>query len=169
MLASADGQDGDADLSSRTCEGDAMRCYGLGAAYNHGRGVEQDYARAAELFRQACEGGIAISCVSLGIMYQTGRGVTQDYARAAELFRQGCDGGAARACASLGAMYYSGIGVLRDYVIGHALFNLAASRGSTLDAEERARVEDLMTPQQIAEAQALARRCQENGIAACLQ
>ena len=63
-------------------------------------------------------------------------------------------------------MYEKGNGVPPDYVLAHKWFNLAATRLSSSGSEkegwnavvtERARVEVLMTPEQIAEAQKLAR------------
>jgi len=54
-------------------------------------------------------------------------------------------------------MYGQGRGVPEDYVQAHMWFNLAASQGDTNAAGKRDIAADLMTNQQIAEAQALAR------------
>jgi TPR repeat protein len=61
-------------------------------------------------------------------------------------------------------MYDKGQGVPQDYVQAHMLFNLAASRFSASEAEDRNKavknrdsVASKMTPAQIAEAQKLAR------------
>ena len=44
----------------KACEGgDAMRCGNLGLLYFKGLGVPQDYAKAAELYGKACDGGDA--------------------------------------------------------------------------------------------------------------
>ena len=61
----------------------------------------------------------------------------------------------------LGSLYYLGEGVPEDYVLAHMWFNLAASGLSGEDrktaAEGRAGVAKNMTPEDISEAQRLAR------------
>ena len=65
----------------------------LGVMYYSGEGVEQDYARAAELYGKAAEQGHMYAQYNLGGMYYDGEGVEQDFARAAELFRKAADAG----------------------------------------------------------------------------
>ena len=79
-------------------------------------------------------------------------------------YRLAAEPGHAGAQNNLGIMYQKGQGVPQDYVQAHMLFNLAASRFSTSEAEGRnqaAKNRDIaaskMTPEQIAEAQRLAR------------
>lgn len=157
-------------LIRQACEGGNLYgCVLLGVMYADGQGVTQDDVRAVQLYRQACEGGSARGCANLGFMYDTGRGVTQDYVRAVQLYRQACEGGNSQGCANLGIMYYNGQGVIQDYVRAHALSNIAASQGEEAARSYRDIIARNMTPQQIAEAQALARRCTETGIAECLR
>jgi TPR repeat protein len=59
--------------------------------------------------------------------------------------------------ATLGAMYADGIGVLQDFVYAHMWLNIAASQGVEGATEFRDLVAKIMTPEQIAEAQTLAR------------
>ncbi len=66
-------------------------CWDLGKMYANGEGVTQDYARAASLYQQACDGGMATVCNNLGVMYLRGEGVTQDYTRAVSFFQKACD------------------------------------------------------------------------------
>lgn len=93
----------------------------------------------------------------------------QDDVRLAEQFRQTCEGGNVSACANLGLMYGNGQGVIQDYVRAHALFNIAAAQGSEHARSNRDIIARDMTPQQIADAQALARRCTETSVAECLR
>ena len=70
--------------------------------------------------------------------------------------------GIARAQGLLGLMYEYGRGVPQDFVRAHMWFNLAASRlppGGVRDSavKDRDRIAARMTPEQIAEAQRLAR------------
>jgi TPR repeat protein len=95
-------------------------------------------------------------------MYFNGKGVAQDYAEAVKWFRKAAEQGDAFAQARLGAMYILGQGVPQDYVMAHMFLNLAAAsltdpamQSST--AALRKTVAAKMTPEQIAEAQKLAR------------
>jgi uncharacterized protein len=50
-------------MFEKSCaSGEAGACFNLGLFYKQGRGVEADPKRAAELFRQACEGGMDRAC-----------------------------------------------------------------------------------------------------------
>jgi TPR repeat protein len=58
---------------------------------------------------------------------------------------------------NLGAMYEKGQGVPQDYVHAHKWWNLAAAKGHKASRKNRDIIAKQMTPQQIAEAQRLAR------------
>jgi hypothetical protein len=75
--------------------------------------------------------------------------------------------GYAIAQSNLGAMYYSGYGVLQDPVLAHMWFNISGSIGFDLGSENRGIIEKRMTREQIAEAQALARRCMSSDYQDC--
>ena len=66
--------------------------------YDNGKGVKQDYFKAVELFRKACNGGESMGCNNLGVMYEDGKGVKQDYFKAKELFGKACDMKEAKGC-----------------------------------------------------------------------
>ena len=94
-------------------------------------------------------------------MYNFGEGVPQDYEQAVAWYRKAADQGNAGAQFCLGLMYENGQGVAQDYVRAHMWFNLAASGSSeparSFSVKERANIEGVMTPAQIAEAQRMAR------------
>ncbi|MBK8570004.1 MAG: sel1 repeat family protein [Nitrosomonadales bacterium] len=54
----------------------------LGLMYEQGRGVTQDYQKAASWFRMAAEQGDAEAQYTLGFMYANGEGVSRDYQQA---------------------------------------------------------------------------------------
>ena len=58
---------------------------------------------------------------------------------------------------NLVVMYHTGQGVPQDYTQAHKLYNLAAAQGHANGAKNRDLVAKQMTPQQIAQAQELAR------------
>jgi TPR repeat protein len=60
---------------------------------------------------------------------------------------------------NLGLMYAYGLGVIQDAAIGHMWYNISGANGSEIGSENRSKIEAQMTREQIAEAQALARRC----------
>lgn len=65
-------------------------------------------------------------------------------------------------------MYANGQGVAQDYVRAHMWFNLGAISGDSADAaSNRDIVAARMTPAQIAEAQAMARKCQASNFKQC--
>ena len=59
----------------------------LGEMYFLGKGVKQDYQKAAEWYRKAAEQGRANSQYNLGFMYENGQGVKQDFQEAAKWYR----------------------------------------------------------------------------------
>ncbi len=94
--------------------------------------------------------------------YNNGQGIPQNYTEAVKWFRLAAEQGNASAQFNLGSMYHDGRGrVLRNYVQAHKWVNLAVSRATGDDQEKyadaRERIAARMTPQQIAEAQRLAR------------
>ena len=67
----------------------------------------------------------------------------------------------------LGIMYEQGDGVTQDYVRAHMWYNVAAAQGNTAAAKLRDDFSTLMTPQQIAEGQAMARKCEASKYKDC--
>jgi len=102
-----------ADQVSAECtRGEAQSCLRLGLSYILGRdGLVKDDNKAADLFKQSCEGGIAAGCEMLGTAHFQGRGVNLDKLRALELYQKACYGGRASACRFVGWMYHTGNGV----------------------------------------------------------
>jgi TPR repeat protein len=79
--------------------------------------------------------------------------VPQDYGEAAKWYRKAADQNYALAQSSLGPMYQLGRGVPHDEILALMWYHLAAAQGDDYAKEAR----DELTPDQIAEAQRLAR------------
>jgi hypothetical protein len=122
------------------------------AAYDKG-----DYVTAFKGIKRLAEQGDADAQYNLGVMYYNGHGVAQDYKEVVKWYSKGAKQGKAKAQYDLGVMYYYGQGVTQDFVHAQAWVNLAASQGNDLARENRDIISKKMTPQQIAEAQSLAR------------
>ena len=143
-------------------QGHADAQFYLGILYDLGIGVPQDYAEAVKWYRLAVEQGNANAQNNLGVMYHDGDGVTQDYAEAVKWYRPAADQGMTKSQINIGFMHQYGKGVTQDYVQAHKWYNIAASRlppGEDRDMalSNRDLVEKQMTPDQITEAERLAR------------
>ncbi len=101
------------DLSSlraRARTGDANAQYTLGRKYAKGRGVEQDYAKAARWFRRAARKGDVMAQRILAQMYFEGKGVDQDYVTAGKWYLKAAEKGLVGAEFGLGEMFEQGLG-----------------------------------------------------------
>jgi S1-C subfamily serine protease len=129
----------------------------LGGGYAEGVGVPKDPAEAVKWIRKAADQGLAGAQSNLGTCYANGVGVRKDPTEAVKWYRKAAEQGNVDAQAAVGARYVLGDGVLKDYVEGHKWINLASAQGLDVAKKSLTTVELLMTPDQIAEAQKLAR------------
>ncbi len=129
------------------------------AGWNEGvAAIERgDYATALREFRVLAAQGHAGAQTILGIMYADGEGVPQDDAEAVKWYRKAAKQGDAYAQYNLGVMYDKGRGVLQDYAEAARWYRKAAEQGDETARKNRDIVAKRMTPEQIAEAQRLAR------------
>jgi TPR repeat protein len=148
-------------------KGEAWAQSWLADAYRMGRGVVLDDAEAVKWYRLAAQQGEVSAQSNLGVLYDNGQGVAQDYAEAGNWYRLAAQQGYAPAQNNLGLMYEKGRGVVQDYVKAHSWFNLGAAKGYAEAAKNRDIVAKRMTPQQIADAQKLARDCQARQFKGC--
>ncbi len=85
-----------------------------GLLFYKGIGVDKDFKKAAQWFKQAARKGHARAQYNLGIMSYLGQGVPQDYAQAAVWFKKAGEQDHAAAQYNLGFLYYEGKGVEKD-------------------------------------------------------
>ena len=121
-----------------------------------------NYATALEEWRPLAEQGLARAQHDLGFMYDNGEGVAQDHSEAARWYRLAAEQGLAEAQNNLGVLYEDGESDTRDNVKALMWYSLAAARfppgeDRDLAASNRDRIEQRMTPAQVAEAQRFAR------------
>jgi TPR repeat protein len=95
-------------------QGNPRAEFRLGALYESGRGVRQDFALAAAWYRKAAERGDIEAELSLAALYSNGFGVPQDYAQALAWERKAADQGDALAALMVGDAYRNGAGVPVD-------------------------------------------------------
>jgi TPR repeat protein len=146
-------------------QGDAKAQVALGEMYAFGEGVPESDEQAAIWFRKAADKGDASAQDHLGDMHLKGIGVPRDYAQAVIWYRKSAEQGDTFGQLDLSVMYEQGIGVPQDFVQAYMWLNLAAAQGgdeltsmglSTI-TKDRDELAAKMTPEQIAEAQRLAR------------
>jgi TPR repeat protein len=81
----------------------------LALLYEYGRGVAQDFNKAAELYKRAAEENQLESMYNLGLMYAYGRGVPQDFTLARSYFEK------AAALDHAGSIFYIGVFKFQGY------------------------------------------------------
>lgn len=86
----------------------AEGCFELGLLALRGKGVEEDAAKALELFKRACEQEQKPSlqaCGAIGVVYDNGgKGVPVDRVKAAQYLTAACDKNLFEACKNLGIL-----------------------------------------------------------------
>lgn len=114
-------------------QGDGLSLMQLAIAYEHGRGVEPDTAKAMEYYQKAGEAGISDGYAFLGDFYRNGTlNITPDSSRAFEYYQMAAaipDGNAA-GLYYVGDCYLRGIGVAKDTAAALPYFRVAAAQGS---------------------------------------
>jgi len=144
-------------------EGNAGAQCNIGSIYESNVDM-QNYTEAAKWYREAADQGNQCGQYGLGRIYFDGHGVPQDYAEALKWYRLAADQGEATSQSNLGFMYAKGNGVPQDYIQAHMWWNLAAasfpasgSKNRDVAEKHSDEVAAKMIPEQIAEAQRLAR------------
>lgn len=144
-------------------QGHAGAQYNLGLLYANGKGVQKDDAKAWQWYEKAAVQGHADAQVNLGILYDYGRGVPQDFKKAVYWYRLSANQSNALAQRRLGLMYERGDEVPQDYVKAYMWYSLGAANGVEAGIRLRDALAKKMEPDQIAEAQKLAREWKPKG------
>ena len=119
-------------------------------------------AEALSWLETQAAAGITQAQGRLGDLYLTLDGGARG-AQAVALLRQAAEAGDSFAQFRMGQLYSEGGPVEQDYVQAHVWFNVAATHGLSNAAEMREVISQLMTPEQVAQAQAGARAYFEAG------
>jgi TPR repeat protein len=130
--------------------------HALGNVYLEGDGVPQSAREAAKWQYLAAIQDFAWAQLALGWSYGGGRGVPKDLEESARWFRRAAELGLAEAQYQLGLLYSRGLGVPADHVQAHKWFNLAAARNHEKAKLKRGSETDLLTLEELAEAEQLA-------------
>ena len=127
----------------------------------------RDYVRAVNILRPLASGGDAEAQATIGVMYADGKGVAKNVVEGVKWYRLAAAQGEVDGQHNLALMYAMGQGVIKDYVRAHMWFNLSAAAGYQQAGIRRDVIAKAMTPQQIAQAQQMARDCQQRNFQGC--
>lgn len=151
----------------------AVLAMGLGttragpAAGSEATQEEDNHADELKMLRPLAAQGNATAQFNLGVLHDFGRGVSQDYGEAVKWYRLAAAQGHPAAQFNLAGMYLDGLGVAQDHVRAYMWFALGAGAGYPGAAKNRNSIARQMTPGQIAQAQQLARDCQQRDFKDC--
>jgi len=130
-----------------------------------------NYTKAAKLYKPLAARGNAAAQFKLATMYYSGKGVAKNLKESVKLYQLSSEQGNPVAQSNLATMYYRGDGVPQDFVLAHMWKNIAASNAEgdrqMRYVEQLRELSKSMTPQQITEAKALAKKCTAKKFKAC--
>jgi TPR repeat protein len=132
--------------------GDARAQFWLGAAYESGRGVSQNFADALRWLTKSANQGNADAQNALGQMYEDSEGVPRNVAQAARWYRTACEnrpdhGGAGQGCNNLGILYLEASDVRENRVAAYKYFKLTGNTQNLADVMSK------MCPSEVADAE----------------
>ena len=150
------------DTFTRAARDDPIAEYKLAQMYAHGTGVAGNKKEAQTWLERAAQHGSTEAQYELGNALREGVGVVQDYERAEKWLQLAAATGNGDAQYALGQMHRAGMGVPTDNVKAYMWFNLAAAQDIAGAAAQRDAVLRVLTPDQVLEAQAEARRLSQS-------
>jgi TPR repeat protein len=136
--------------------GDAAAETRLARMDEHGLGAPPNGTAALALYRKAAEAGSAEAARRLGELYLRGTVVLQDVGKARHWLQSAAQRRDAPAERTLGELYAEGLGMPKDPVKAYAWLAIAASQGDGVAARERDSVLARLSPDQLAQGEALA-------------
>ena len=117
-----------------------------------------DHKTALKEFTAAAKQGHAKAQRDLAYMYDIGFGVVPNHKKAAKWYRLAAEQGDALSQHNLGLLYAKGQGVTENYVIAYMWFNISLKNGYDAKANMDG-VKEVLTSEQLEEAEQLAREC----------
>jgi TPR repeat protein len=152
-------------LRTLSQDGDPEAQYQLAEVYRIGFPVEQDTAKAIELYKRSAGQGYAASQFRLGDLYEEGGVLERDLGKAVESYRKAADQGHSGAQYALAHIYHLGSGVTQDMAAAMVWYRKAALQGdewSQLALGDQYRI-GLAVPRDLAQSTKWYRRSAERG------
>ena len=152
------------ELMKRAEANDAAAEHELARMYGTGEGVPASPREEHNWLERAARHGNVEAQYELGIALREGRGTVQDFDEARKWLQRAAESGNAKAQYALGLMYRTGMGIPVDSMRAYVWLNVAAAQGVSGAASARDSVLGRLTPAELLEAQAEARRMSETHI-----
>ena len=111
--------------------GSASAMTNIGALFEEGHGVQQDYTAALDWFKRAAVAGNARALTALGSVYYLGHGVATDYSASKIWLEKAAAAGDPAGMFNLATQYERGEGVPQDYAEARHWLEKAATAGLT--------------------------------------
>jgi TPR repeat protein len=136
--------------------------YQLGLMYRDGRGTVRNAQKAFGYFKRSAELDFFNSKAAVALAYDQGSGVVRNYGEALKWWLAAANENESspnspvhRFRNTVGSSYETGAGTAKDLVIAYAWYNVAAAGGDA-DAQQNAtRLEGILSPDQLKDAQSL--------------
>ena len=141
--------------------GNARAQYQLGDMYEFGYGVPKDPREAVSWFQKAADQGLGAAQARLGEIYFAGNEAVQDFKAARTWLQKAADQRIAAAERRLGQMEEQGLGGPKDVIRAYALYQQAILDGDGYARRLRDELVKRLSPEQVTEAQALAKKMSE--------
>jgi TPR repeat protein len=150
-----------AELTKLAEGNDATAEYELAQMYGIGIGVPKTPTEEHSWLQRSARHGNVQAQYELGIALREGRGTVQDFDEARKWLQRAAEGGDGRAQYALGLMFRTGMGIPVDNVKAYVWLNVAAAQGVPGAPSARDSVLGRLSPAELQEAQAEARRMSE--------
>jgi TPR repeat protein len=111
-------------------QGNVEAQFSLGATYEEGKGVPQDFQEAVKWYQLAAAKGYSPALNNLGVIYEDGKGVRQDFKEAVKWYQLAAAKGYGPALHNLRSMYEKGKGIPQDFKAAVKWYRLAAQQGN---------------------------------------
>jgi hypothetical protein len=152
------------ELLKRAEANDAAAERELARLYGAGDGVPVSPREEYNWLERAARHGDVEAQYDLGIALREGRGTVQDFDEARKWLQRAAESGNANAQYALGLLYRTGTGIPVDSMKAYVWLNVAAAQGVSGAASARDSALSRLTPAELLEAQAEARRISETHI-----
>ena len=146
------------DLLKLAAQNDAVAEYELARMYGNGYGVPKDLQEEHKWLERSARHGNVQAQYEYGVALRDGHGTVQDYEGARKWMQVAAEAGNGQAQLALGLMYRTGLGIPIDYGKAYVWLNVAAAQGIPGAIGARDMVLPRLSPAELQEAQAEARR-----------
>ena len=147
--------------------GDPEAQNNLGVLYQIGQSGRPNYSRAFFWYRKSASKGFAKAQFNLGQLFKEGLGVPVDFLMAYKWFKKSAEQGFVPAKINLASMYRYGEGVKENRIRALMWYELATVDRSPNSLSIRDTYREMLTVQEINEAERLAKVCSLRALKSC--